>query len=66
MFTEPQDVLQAGGGKVGAFFTFSSVAVRKTNVLAVGEASLMRGGSCGTCEWATASLLSSASLRSPS
>ena len=45
--------------------TFSRDAARKKNVLAVWEASLQRGGSCGVREWAVESLPSSASQRSP-
>ena len=47
-----------------AFFTFGRDAKRKTNVLAAWEASLKQGGSCGSCQRAVASSLSSASQRS--
>ena len=59
----PQDILQAyrGGSELVAF---SRDAGRKTNVLAVSEASLKRGESVVVRERAVASLPSSASQRS--
>ena len=52
-------------GEGWSFFTFSRDEGRKKAVLAASEASLKPGGRCGVREWAVASLLSSASQRSP-
>ena len=48
-----------------SFFTFSRHAGRKNNILAGWEASLNLGGSCGLRQRTVASVLSSASQRSP-
>ena len=69
---QQQSLLSASGlftrlrGEGWNFFTFRRDAVKKNNVFTAWEDSLKQGGSCGLCERAVASLLSSASQRSPS